>query len=149
MWISSSASFCRGCGSGGRLGLGDGNNKLVPTLLKGELQGRAVIQIAAGPGHSVGVTRDGLVFTWGSGSNGQLGLGPVSESMVPALVSGILEGQAVTQADTGDRHTVCVTKEGAAYAWGAGDSGQLGTEDTTDLRIPHLIAGELQQKQVT
>lgn len=149
MWISSSASFCRGCGSGGRLGLGDGNNKLVPTLLKGELQGRAVIQIAAGPGHSVGVTRDGLVFTWGSGSNGQLGLGPVSESMVPALVSGVLEGQAVAQADTGDRHTVCVTKEGAAYAWGAGDSGQLGTEDTADLRIPHLIAGELQQKQVT
>ena len=45
--------FVCGNGAGGRLGGGDTKDKVVPTLVRGELQGKIVPQVAAGVGHTV------------------------------------------------------------------------------------------------
>jgi len=39
------------------------------------LEGKTIIQIALGDHHHVALTSKGEVYTWGEGSNGQLGLG--------------------------------------------------------------------------
>ena len=54
--------FTWGRGYGGRLGLGaDWSDKLVPTLVGGELQAKAVVQVAVGGGHPACVSYDGSV----------------------------------------------------------------------------------------
>ena len=63
--------FTWGDGSDVKLGLGDDQfNKLVPTLVKGKLQNKAVVQVAAGDCHSTCVTRDGSVYMWGNKDQG-------------------------------------------------------------------------------
>ena len=49
------------CGEGGQgqLGVGDTEDRVVPTLVRGELEGRRVLQVAAGGAHTVCVTEDG------------------------------------------------------------------------------------------
>ena len=45
-----------GYGVGGQLGVGDTENRVVPTLARGELEGRKVLQVAAGTAHTLCVT---------------------------------------------------------------------------------------------
>ena len=66
--------FTWGEGGYGLLGLGDESDRLVPSLVRGELQNRAVLQVAAGDHHSTCVTGDGSVYSWGANDEAQLGV---------------------------------------------------------------------------
>ena len=80
--------FTWGDGTHGRLGLGDDrSNKLVPTQVRGKLQNKAVLQVAAGDHHSTCVTGDGLVYSWGGNTDGQLGIVNLTGADVPLLSS--------------------------------------------------------------
>lgn len=50
------------------------------------LDGKRIVQIAAGSEHSATVTDDGQVCTWGWGEHGQLGLGDTSDQSLPRVV---------------------------------------------------------------
>ena len=66
--------FTWGGGGSGQLDLGDDDSDaLLPTLVRGELQGKQVVQVAAGDQHSACVAEDGSVYTWGCNNEGQLG----------------------------------------------------------------------------
>lgn len=68
----------------------------------------------------------GDVFSWGSNSHGQLGLGKeVSQQLKPFLVCA-LNGVAVTQISAGGSHTLFLTLPGLVYCCGANKYGQLG-----------------------
>ena len=59
----------------GRLGLGDDlSDRLVPALVRGELQNNSMVKIAAGKHHSACVVEDGSVYTWGQNDDDQSGL---------------------------------------------------------------------------
>ena len=58
-------------GEHGQLGHGDRINKLRPTFVKA-LEGQRVIQITCGWSHSVALTEEGKVYTWGNGDHGKL-----------------------------------------------------------------------------
>lgn len=59
----------------------------------------------------------GVVLTLGQGDTGQLGLGPdIMERSKPALVKDIKNVVAIS---AGGMHTVCLTKEGQVYTFGA------------------------------
>ena len=81
--------FSWGQNRNGRLGVSDKSSRQVPTLVT-ELQGKQVVQVAAGDHHALCTTADGSVFTWGSGEDGQLGLGNEDLGLVPTLVRGEL-----------------------------------------------------------
>ena len=124
-------------------------DRLVPTLLRGELENKPVLQVAAGGGHTLFVTADGLVFACGSNHFGQLGVGDSEGRLVPTctLVTGQLQGKTVAYAAAGSFHTLCITADGSLFAWGDNKTGQLGVKDTKDRRVPTLVTG-LQGKQV-
>jgi len=111
------AVFSWGDGQKGALGLKDTNTRLVPTLIEG-LQGNSVAQVATGSYHGLAVTVDGAMFSWGFNSHSQLGLGDTDNRLLPTLVQGGLQGEAVAQVSAGFRTTACVTESGAAFAWG-------------------------------
>lgn len=52
----------------GELGVGDYYNKNVPTIITGALGSKTVKAIAAGQNHSLALTTDGKVYSWGLNS---------------------------------------------------------------------------------
>lgn len=61
----------------------------VPEILLGNLEDKKVVQIACGGWHSMCLTSDGQVYSWGRNNNGQLGLGQGhSHQQNPIIVSG-------------------------------------------------------------
>ena len=136
------------CGSGGhgQLGGGDTEDRAAPTLVRGELQGRKVLQVAAGAGHTVCVTGDGAVFSFGSNDDGKLGVGDTENRLVPTLLRGELENKSVMQVASGGGHSVFVTADGLVFACGLNDEGQLGVGGTERRLVPTLVTGQLQSK---
>ncbi|XP_013804423.1 inhibitor of Bruton tyrosine kinase isoform X3 [Apteryx mantelli] len=114
-----------GHGQGGRLGHGDEQTCLVPRLVEG-LAGHQCSQIAAAKDHTVVLTEDGCVYTFGLNTFHQLGiLPPPSNCSVPRQVQAkTLKGRMVIGVAAGRFHTVLWTKE-AVYTMGL-NGGQLG-----------------------
>ena len=63
----------------GQLGSGDTEDALTPRAVAGALQGKETVLLACGWRHSLAVTAEGEVFSWGRGVNGQLGHGDVRD----------------------------------------------------------------------
>ncbi|XP_054676670.1 inhibitor of Bruton tyrosine kinase isoform X5 [Grus americana] len=114
-----------GHGQGGRLGHGDEQTCLVPRLVEG-LTGHYCSQIAAAKDHTVVLTEDGYVYTFGLNTFHQLGiLPPPPNCSVPRQVQAKnLKGRMVIGVAAGRFHTVLWTKE-AVYTMGL-NGGQLG-----------------------
>jgi alpha-tubulin suppressor-like RCC1 family protein len=129
-----------GSGEHGRLGHGGTGNEAVPRLIEA-LSGVVVKQVAAGALHSMVLTRDGDVFTWGWGRFGQLGHGNTDDQFVPKRVEGLTN---VTDVAAGDYHRMAVVEGGAVYTWGCNHDGQLGLGDHgegTQRNVPTEVPG--------
>ncbi|XP_070786549.1 alsin [Enoplosus armatus] len=87
----------------GQLGHGDNLSRLQPLCIK-SLNNKEVVRVAAGAQHSLAVTAQSQVFSWGSNSSGQLGHMD-SPSTVPRLAK-LSEGIRVWDVSAGERHTL-------------------------------------------
>lgn len=109
------AVFTWGRGEDGQLGLGDTSDQDEPTYVDA-LRGVGVWQIACGSGHTVVLSTEGEVYTWGRGDDGRLGHGDNGWKYVPRITRS-LAGQVVTQVTCGSYHTAAVTGNGDLYTW--------------------------------
>ncbi|XP_022653995.1 probable E3 ubiquitin-protein ligase HERC4 isoform X2 [Varroa destructor] len=109
----------------GQLGLGDTVDRASPAVVK-PLRQHGLKYISAGEEHSAVLTADGGVFTFGSGTYGQLGHGCKADQPTPRKIMDLM-GTIVTQIATGRCHTICYAPgPGRIYTFGLGGSGQLG-----------------------
>ncbi|MGY1552354.1 RCC1 domain-containing protein [Microbacterium sp. A588] len=93
-------------------------------------------QVSAGREHSVALAEDGTAYAWGENNLGQLGDGTSGDSLVPVRVD-MPDGVKFTQVSAGGSHSVAVTADGTAYAWGDNSRGQMGTgEGSVIVRAP-------------
>lgn len=92
-----------------------------------------VVQVACGQSHIIALTANSDVYTFGSGSYGQLGQGVKGDLNTPRLV---LTGKNIAQVAAGRYHSVALTSFGTVYAFGSGENGQLG----------HSTAGGLESR---
>ncbi|XP_044200850.1 alsin isoform X2 [Thunnus albacares] len=92
-----------GHGEHGQLGHGDNLARLQPLCIK-SLNNKEVVRVAAGAHHSLALTAQSQVFSWGSNSSGQLGH-MESPSTVPRLAK-MSEGIRVWDVSAGERHTL-------------------------------------------
>lgn len=67
-----STVYAWGCNEKGQLGLGDQKLRSRPVRVD-RLWGIPIVNVAAGGEHSLAVTTNGMLFSWGSNSHGQLG----------------------------------------------------------------------------
>mmetsp|Transcript_66033 Transcript_66033/g.107128 ORF Transcript_66033/g.107128 Transcript_66033/m.107128 type:complete len:418 (+) Transcript_66033:600-1853(+) len=125
-------------------GNGKNHGAAVPMLLAGKaLGGASAVLVAAGDGHTVAVSRDGALWAWGRGEEGQLGLGNLTNRLVPMRVGGEQEfGGQVLMAACGDWHTLAVTKAGTLWSWGVGDDGRLGHNDDNNRLVPTQVEAQ-------
>ena len=75
------------------LGHGDEQNQWQPEKIEA-FAGRRVVAASAGQHHSLALTADGAVFTWGKGEQGCLGHGEdLSHQLLPKKVEALAPGQ--------------------------------------------------------
>lgn len=92
--------------------------------------------IAAGANGSMAITSDGVLYTWGQNTHGQLGDGTKTDSASPKQVSG-----KYTRISNQGTHTVALSNDGV-FTWGEGADGRLGDGSTKDSATPHRINGK-------
>lgn len=124
-----------GWNGNGQLGLGDKSTRHVPTLITS--LGTNVAQIAAGSEFTLALMKDGSVQSFGSNTNGQLGMGDVSQRLNPSVITSL--GTDVVQVAAGDRHALALMKDGSVKAWGKNEVGALGLGDNVDRLVPTTI----------
>ncbi|XP_074539760.1 inhibitor of Bruton tyrosine kinase isoform X2 [Halichoeres trimaculatus] len=117
--------FTCGHGHGGRLGHRDAQTYLVPRLVE-SLTSHHCSQVAAAKDHTVVLTKEGYVYTFGLNTFHQLGLNPAPASahLPKQVFSKSLKGRTVIGVAAGRFHTVLWTRE-AVYTMGL-NGGQLG-----------------------
>lgn len=101
----------------------------------------ATSAVFAGGEHSVALTCEGNVLTWGSNVNGQLGDGTLTRRTVPGLVANFSGAVAVS---AGSEHTLVLKGDGTVWSWGRNDNGQLGIgsqSPTSTPRTPVQVSG--------
>ncbi|XP_043274810.1 E3 ubiquitin-protein ligase HERC2 isoform X2 [Venturia canescens] len=132
-----------GVGAGGRLGHGDGTSYDEPKMIE-ELADEEVVFIACGSTYSAAITSAGILYTWGQGNWGRLGLGNFCDMFVPTPVTS-LNGQTIVHVacGTGDSQTLCCTETGVVYSWGDGDYGKLGRGGCESSQTPKMIRDKL------
>ena len=101
--------------------------------------------ISAGGVFTLALKADGTVWAWGDNEHGELGNSTVDESSKmksldlknePVEVSML---QNVVEISAGNTHAMAVTNDGAIWAWGSNDEGQLGDFSENKRCVPQRI----------
>jgi alpha-tubulin suppressor-like RCC1 family protein len=131
----------------GQLGNGKTTDSDLPVTVKLPSGVRAA-QVRGGSNFAVALTVGDGVFAWGNNRSGQLGLGRIkngvghiTSSHVPVSVH--LPRQVenhIAQVRAGSQFALALTSTGEVYAWGAGDSGDLGDGQASDAFSPVHVA---------
>ncbi|OJD21549.1 hypothetical protein ACJ73_07110, partial [Blastomyces percursus] len=147
--------FMCGFGSGGRLGTGDEGTRFSFVCIEGGgLAGKRVVSLALGQDHSIAITEEGEVFSWGSNKYGQLGYAlpktshkdDVPIQTTPRQIFNPFKKEAIIGAAASSIHSVVFTPAGL-YTFGKNE-GQLGFIDA-DARsletqtIPRRVGASL------
>ena len=94
-----------GQGASGQLGNAQTTN--IPTPITTFAGGTNWKQVSAGDDHTAAIKTDGTLWTWGSGTNGQLGNATITNTSTP--VTTFAGGTNWKQVSGGDSHTAAVT----------------------------------------
>ncbi len=128
-----------GTNTNGQLGNNSTTRSSVPVLVdaSGALFGRLITAIAAGGSHMLARGSDGSLYAWGLNTNGQLGNGTNTRSLVPVLINGgTLAGKKVLQIAAGNSHSLCTCTDGTAAGWGSNGFGMIGNGTPTSSNLP-------------
>nr|KAF6392182.1 HECT and RLD domain containing E3 ubiquitin protein ligase family member 6 [Pipistrellus kuhlii] len=124
--------FAWGAGSDGQLGIEEFMEIIfTPKKIK-TLSGIEIIQVSCGDYHSLALSKDGRMFSWGKNSHGQLGLGKKSPSQASPQRVRYLEGIPLAQVAAGGAHSFALSLSGTAYGWGSNNAGQLALTGKND-----------------
>ena len=124
-----------GRGGFGRLGHGDQQHQLLPKKIEA-FAGRRVVAVSAGGEHSLAITADGVIWSWGGGIFGKLGHGDEQRQLLPKKVEAFA-GRRVVAVSAGEGHSIALAADGALFTSGRGESGCLGHgEDLPNQLLP-------------
>ena len=150
----------------------DGKLSFTPTV---EVQSRPalilsvkdVIKLCCGSNHVLALTADGFVYTWGRGTDGQLGRRFSSRivdwSKVGLIPHKVAELKDIVEIGSGSNHSFAIERSSRVYGWGFNNAGQVGAldkagdhesahEHTIVISVPTLVKGLVdlpRTKQVT
>ncbi len=153
--IANGAVYTFGGNSAGCLGNGGNGNTATPTLTANPALDSGVSAISCGRQNMMAI-KNGALYDWGYNGLGQIGDGTIDtdangnqnpnytnhDALTPELISSMSSG--VTAIASAYYHSLAV-KDGAAYAWGNNQFGQIGTNSNTgptaDFLTPTAVVG--------
>jgi alpha-tubulin suppressor-like RCC1 family protein len=137
--------FACGHNADGQLGVTsvttDTTSRFIPTQV---LNISGIAQIAASSSHSLFLKSDGTVFACGTNGSGQLGVTSVTTDTAKRIIpTQVLNISGITQIAAGANHSLFLRSNGAVFACGNNNIGQLGvtsvTTDTANRFIPTQV----------
>jgi len=133
----------------GQLGHGDTEDRNVPTEIRrreNELpKDVRIIGASCGCNHTVLLSDDGRIWTFGKNYFGQLGLsmGVIENRYVPTEIprgeNGLPEDVKIVKVSCGEYRTVLLSEDGRIWTFGENSSGQLGHGDIVNRNVPTEI----------
>lgn len=141
--------FTWGAGAQGQLGHGDTSNELHPRRVAA-LHGKHIVSVQCGFFHTVALTDLSNVYSWGHGTQNQLGHGEPMDVPLPRLMQTLLY-KRITSLSCGRWHTAATCESGEVYTWGGGgDRGALLGRGmgVGSLPTPKVLGGSLAGKQI-
>lgn len=114
--------------------------KFIPEPIRVSEPNITFSQMACGQNFVIGLTHNGLLFSSGSNSCGQLGLGDLEPRDRLCLVGSLRDyGEKTVAITCGHQHAACKTTTGKIFTWGAGSQGQLGIGTRKNATRPVLV----------
>lgn len=89
----------------------------------------SISNIAAGRDHTLAVSNQGNLYSWGANTYGQLGVNSRDNRYFPVQVKGYNGGGYLTDViliGAGAEHSLAVRTDGSVWSWGRNNKGQLG-----------------------
>eukprot|EP00929_Paragymnodinium_shiwhaense_P030762 TRINITY_DN17377_c0_g1_i1.p1 TRINITY_DN17377_c0_g1~~TRINITY_DN17377_c0_g1_i1.p1 ORF type:complete len:1888 (-),score=508.37 TRINITY_DN17377_c0_g1_i1:111-5774(-) len=130
--------FTWGLGSFGNLGHGNADDYWEPKQVTLPTQ-QPVSMAAAGTKHSMALTTDGAMFSWGHGGNGRLGLGVSLEACLSPRAVQVIPQAKMKWIAAGEAHSGSIDVLGNCFCWGAGSYGRTGHGEESDAPLPKLM----------
>ena len=134
--------FSFGDNSHGQLGLNDFDDRNVPTLIDNYQTSQCIIsknilvnKISAGGEHSLIITNENKIYSFGYNLYGQLGLGDNINSPIPQEIP-LVFGASIS---AGGYHSLYININKSVSSFGNNVYGQLGLGDNNNRNIPTLI----------
>ncbi|KAK5645427.1 hypothetical protein RI129_006727 [Pyrocoelia pectoralis] len=114
--------YAWGSNSYGQLGIGSLTCESPYPQIVDDLHACPIVSVAAGQYHSMALTAEGHVYTWGWGIHGQLGHGCSANEFYPKLLK---FKYPISQISAGHAHSLILTTDGKLYGFGSNAFGQL------------------------
>lgn len=141
--------YAWGLGTSGQLGQGNTNNYEYAVRVKDETGTNdlsSIIDVSAGNAHSLALTKDGLVYAFGSGANYRLGNLATANQTLPVRV---IHGYDIVEMSAGNAHTAILRGDGFVITFGNSASGQTGIKgETADRIIPSEMMDFAEDKRM-
>ena len=119
------------------------NSSSIPSLASN------VAQVSAGETHTCAIAFDAKAYCWGANTQGQLGNGNNTNSLVPVRVdmSGDLSGKSFKTISAGYYRTCAIASDDKAYCWGSnngvlGDGGIANQNKPVAVKMQGLLDGK-------
>jgi len=126
--------YAWGLNSAGQLGL---NNTVYSYSSPKQVGSLANWSVVSGfQSSSFAVKTDGTLWSWGTNSSGQLGLGDTVNRSSPAQVGTLTTWSKIS---SGQNFCLAVKTDGTLWSWGANAYGALGLGNTTNYSSPKQI----------
>ncbi|XP_054722034.1 uncharacterized protein LOC129231695 [Uloborus diversus] len=107
---------------------------LLPNLVNSSSISESIVEASCGSHHSVLVTSNGEVYSWGRNSEGQVGNGVRKEQKIPSLIAH-LKDRKIINAACGADFTIAMDLNGKLFGWGQNDGGQIGQRPVGEANI--------------
>lgn len=113
------------CGNGihGQLGHSTEKDQLTPKLVEA-LSGKKLTKVSCGSFHTIVMSSDWEVFSFGRGSMGRLGHGDSDDQLIPKQIDSLV-GLQVADVSCGQCHSIALTVQGKLYSWGCAERGRV------------------------
>ena len=106
--------------------------KLIESLVN-----EIITYISTGNNHSMALTNQGDLYTWGEGIYGQLGHGIKNNETYPRKLN--VNNLKIINMKGGSCHTLAACENGFLLGWGNNEKNQLGLNNIKDVDIPYLL----------
>ena len=110
----------------GTISLGATQQVLVPVMVSNSEPGGPInspVQVTCGYQFGAALTTNRTVWTWGSGSHGELGDGATTANYIPVQVPGLTNIIAIS---AGWFHILALKADGTVWGWGNNTHGEVG-----------------------
>ena len=129
----------------GQLGVGDRQDRVVPSLVVG-LQHHSIAAVDGGEHHSIARTTGGRVLAWGRADSNQLGFQPTADASMGETKRSVPQPELlppsvlcdVERISTSANHCAALDTNGVLFTWGFGEMYQVSSQQISSVPLHAL-----------